>query len=827
MRTLLRPFCSCIPGLTFAVVLLSSIQATAAKEKILHDFSSHRDGSWPYSLVSDSAGNLFGATEYGGEYNMGAVFEFSPNVVGGWTQTVLHSFSGGADGLTPSQIVLDAAGNIYGTTVFGGTGNCNSGGCGTIFKLSRNQGGNGWTETIIYNIAQYSDGTPSGAVILDNAGNLYWAASYYNNGASSPSVSELTPSGATWTKTTLYTFPPGPVSYIPGLAIDRAGNLYATVEHYSPHGLVFELTPSSGGTWTEKTLYTFTGGKAGRIPIGKLLLHDGKLYGTTQGGGDSTCDPTYAGCGVVFELVPGSNGQWTENVLYTFLGFPSDAGFQSPNLSAFDSSGTLYGFTQAGGSGVCSYCGSVFELTPNGNGSWQENDLWDFTGQSDGDYPTALALGPAGEVYGTNTGLIGIPGPGSKIFELTPQSGGLWTNTVLYTFPITDGENPQASLVFGPGGNLYGTTYFGGTNSVGSIFEMSPRGNSWKESLIYSFGPASTSQSFSVTPSSLVLDSKGNLYGTTQFGGARQHGSVFELSPQPGGGWNETDLFSFQGATVKPMGSVVLDNAGHIYGVTFVGGAHGFGAVFQLMQDAGGVWQMTVIHDFNGYPSDGAQPAAGLTMDSAGNLFGTTQRGGNGDCTFKTTAVGCGAAFRLSYVTGSGWQETVLHSFLGALFNDGSAPMANLIVDGSGNLYGTTYNGGFVNFNCSGLILFPGCGTAFELSPFNGGWNETILYEFGHADGSEPSGSLVLDAAGNLYGMTSYFGTYGYGTLFKLSPAVGGGWTKSVLHSFGTFATDGLYPAGSPILDGSSNLYGVTYGGGIFYQQGTVFEITP
>jgi uncharacterized repeat protein (TIGR03803 family) len=153
--------------------------------------------------------------------------------------------------------------------------------------------------------------------------------------------------------------------------------------------------------------------------------------------------------------------------------------------------------------------------------------------------------------------------------------------------------------------------------------------------------------------------------------------------------------------------------------------------------------------------------------------------------------------------------------------------MANLILDGSGNLYGTTYNGSFPDFLCGGMNFFPGCGTVFELSPSNGGWNETILYEFGHADGSEPSGGLVLDAAGNLYGMTSYFGTYGYGTLFKLSPAVGGGWTKSVLHSFGGSVNDGLYPAGSLIWDAAGNLYGVTYGGGIRYGQGTVFEITP
>jgi uncharacterized repeat protein (TIGR03803 family) len=828
MRTLLRPFRSCIPGLTFAVVLLSSIQATAAKEKILHEFSMQRDGTLPYSLVSDSAGNLYGATKYGGEYNMGAVFEFSPKAGGGWTETVLHSSSGGADGITPSQIVLDAAGSIYGTSLSGGTG-CTNGGCGTVFKLSRNQGGNGWTETVIYTVT--TNAFPTGAVVIDNAGNVYWAAAYFSNsGAISPSVSELTPSGGIWTETTVYTFTTTTPAYIPGLAMDAAGNLYGTLyEGIYPDGLVFELSPSSGGSWTEKTLYTFTGGKSGRDPIGNLLLHDGNLYGTTLTGGDYKCDTQFAGCGVAFELQPGSNGQWTESVLYTFPGLSSDAGSQSPNLSAFDSSGTLYGFTQAGGTGVCSYCGSVFALTPDSNGSWQENDLWDFTGQSDGDYPTAVALGPAGQVYGTNTGQFG--GLGDKIFELTAQSGSTWTITVLYKFPATDGENPYASLVFDPAGNLYGTTNHGGTNYVGSIFEMSPQANSWKENLIYSFGPGSTSSYFGVNPSSLVIDSKGNLYGTAQFGGISQHGSVFELSPQPGGGWNEADLFTFRGTVTQPMGSVLFDNAGNMYGVTFEGGGHGFGSVFQLTQDSSGIWQMTVIHDFTGYPSDGAHPAAGLTIDSSGNLYGTTQRGGGGNCTDSSKTDGCGTVFELSYVAGSGWQETILYSFLGAHSRDGAAPMANLILDGSGNLYGTTYNGSFPDFLCGGMNFFPGCGTVFELSPSNGGWNETILYEFGHADGSEPSGGLVLDAAGNLYGMTTYFGAYGSGTLFKLSAAVGGGWTKSVLHNFGASGNDGLFPAGSLILDSSGNLYGVTYGGGIPadvpYGQGTVFEVTP
>jgi uncharacterized repeat protein (TIGR03803 family) len=822
MRALPSSFCNCFSRLTFAAMLLFSIQATASKEKILHEFSMLQDGTTPQALVSDSSGNLFGVAQYGGQYNMGAIFEFAPNGSGGWTETVLHSFSGGTDGVTPLQIVLDAAGNIYGATYFGGAGNCSNPGCGIVFKLSRNQGGKGWTETVIYNV-QPADGTPSGALVLDNAGNLYWAVSYYNNGVSSSSVSELTPSGANWTNTTLYTFPS--VIYIPGLAIDSTGNLYGTLYAFgTSRGSVFELTPASGGTWTEKTLYNFPGGTSGADPIGALLLRGGNLYGTTLDGGDSKCDPSYGGCGVAFELIPGSNGQWTENVLYAFPGLHDNASSEYPNLSAFDSSGTLYGFTKSGGAGVCTSCGSVFTLTPNGNGSWTEKDLYDFTGQSDGDFPTSLVLGTAGQVYGTNTGAAFYPGLASKIFELTPQSG-MWAITVLFTFAITDGENPYAGLVFDSAGNFYGTTYFGGTNAVGSVFKMSPLGNAWKETMIYSFGPASTSSYFSANPSSLIVDSKGNLYGTAENGGTSQFGSVFELSPQMGGTWRETDLYSFQTVDAKPMGGVIFDNAGRLYGVTLAGGAHGLGSVFQLAQDSSGTWQLTVIHDFTGYPSDGAHPAAGLIFDSAGNLYGSTERGGSGICTSKSITEGCGTVFELSYVAGA-WKETILYAFQGTPGNDGANPMANLIFGASGDLYGTTFNGGLPNFYCYEAIYFDGCGTVFKLSPSNGAWSETVLYEFGRFDGSTPSGGLVMDKSGNLYGMTTYYGSYGGGTLYKLSPAVGGGWTKSVLHSFGS-GTDGFYPEGSLILDSVGSLYGVTYGGGIRYNQGTVFEITP
>ena len=832
----IRLFRAYMPRLAFVLLVFGAIQSAAGTEKVLHEFSSQQRGTWPLGLASDSSGNLFGTTQYGGAYNHGTVFEFYSRSGGGWTETVLHSFAGGSDGSFPYQLVLDAEGNIYGTTGYGGS-NCSTSGCGTVIKLSRNSNG-GWTESVIYSF-QASDGYPTGALLVDHAGNLYGAES--NFASATFSVFELTESSGKWTKTILYTFSGGTIYgvVIPALAMDAAGNLYGTLTNgvSATEGLVFELTPSSGGSWTEKTLYTFLGGTAGGIPTGPLLLKNGNLYGATLDGGESVREQENGGCGVVFELAPRSNGQWLEKVIYTFQGNQSDGPIY-PALSAFDSHGSLYGFTNRGGTGVCSYCGSVFELTPNGNGPWTEAELWDFDGQSDGDYPTAVALGPAGKIYGTTTGPGAGQLPEGQIFELTPQSSptGASTLNVLYIFPFTDGEEPSRGLIADAAGNMYGTTAYGGLNNVGSIFKMSPVGNGWKESLIYSFGPASRSAYYSASPSSMVFDAKGNLYGTTQEGGANHNGSVFELSPAVGGIWQEKDLVSFtwNDGLVQPIGGVVFDKAGHIYGVAVFNGAYGYGGVFQLTQGADGQWTAAVIYNFKGSPSDGAIPQAGLVIDSAGNLYGTTERGGSGQCNDgSNNPAGCGVAFELSYAADTGWTETLLHSFIGVQGSDGAAPTANLILDGSGNLYGTTVSGGSLDSHCVGYGVPSGCGTVFELTPSAAGWNETVLYKFkgGNGDGTNPAGGLTRSQAGNLYGTTSGGGAYRSGTLFKLTPAGSSGWTATVLHNFGN-GSDGKFPNSSPIFGAGNNLFGVTPAGGTVVGtsdngQGTVFEVVP
>ncbi|MFZ0318403.1 MAG: choice-of-anchor tandem repeat GloVer-containing protein, partial [Candidatus Sulfotelmatobacter sp.] len=194
--------------------------------------------------------------------------------------------------------------------------------------------------------------------------------------------------------------------------------------------------------------------------------------------------------------------------------------------------------------------------------------------------------------------------------------------------------------------------------------------------------------------------------------------------------------------------------------------------------------------------------------------------------------VGCGTVFELSYAAATGWTETVLYTFEGAYGNDGSAPAARLILDSSGNIYGTTSTGGMFNKNCPEIDYGPGCGTVFELTPSASGWNEIILYKFigGSKDGASPSG-LVWDQQGNLYGTVEDAAAYDFGAIFKLAPSAGGAWAESLVYNFGS-GTDGRFPQGALVFGKSGYLYGTTVGGGVAGAplnngQGTVFEFTP
>jgi uncharacterized repeat protein (TIGR03803 family) len=354
----------------------------------------------------------------------------------------------------------------------------------------------------------------------------------------------------------------------------------------------------------------------------------------------------------------------------------------------FDGSGNLYGTTSYGGAGNCD-CGTVFELSPNGGGGWTETVLYSFTGGSDGQNPSqGLVFDNAGNLFGV-TPYGGSQNCGNGcgvVFELQHLSGG-WSYSTIYSFTGNpDGAIPDAGLIFDGKGNLYGTTADGGVNthgSLGTVFELTPNDNgNWTESVIYSFG---TRRGNGASPNGLIFDGVGSLYGTTQAGGQCNSnetgcGIVFQLKPVSGA-WKESILYSFKGGIdgEVPTAGLALDKAGHLYGTTSAGGDYEQGTVFEVAHSKHG-WSETVLHSFGG--SDGALPYAGLILDKAGNLYGTSYRGG---------AFASGAVYELKRLK-SGWTENVLYSFTGG--NDGNGPVAGLIFDAKANLYGTTLYGG-------------------------------------------------------------------------------------------------------------------------------------
>jgi uncharacterized repeat protein (TIGR03803 family) len=314
----------------------------------------------------------------------------------------------------------------------------------------------------------------------------------------------------------------------------------------------------------------------------------------------------------------------------------------------------------------------------------------------------------------------------------------------------------------------------------------------------------------------LVLDNAGNLYGTTSMGGSG-HGTVFELSPASGGAYTETVLYTFgssKGDGSGPAGTLVRDDAGNLYGTTEHGGIYNGGTVFELMPGGGGGWIGSVLHSF-GNGTDGSDPKNGLVIDTAGNLYGTTYHGGTKKaCAYAGATYSCGTAFELSPVTGGGWAYSVLYNF-GQGSSDGYFPWSSLTLDAAGNLYGECVYGSVY-----------GKGGLYELSPGAGGtWAERQLHPWGNKDdGTYPYGGMVFDTQGNMYGTSSGGGGHGgLGTVFEFTPS-GKGWLEHNLHGFGT-ALDGQFPESNLIIDAAGNLYGVTVNGGT-YGYGMVYEIT-
>lgn len=352
--------------------------------------------------------------------------------------------------------------------------------------------------------------------------------------------------------------------------------------------------------------------------------------------------------------------------------------------------------------------------------------LYAFGSGTDGDSPySALLRDPSGNFYGTT--FAGGSAAGGTVFKLDP----IGKETILRSFKGgKDGGHPIAGLLRGPGGALYGTTLQGGASQYGTVFKLGKNG---KEQVLHRFNR----QDGSYPDAGLIWDSAGNLYGATVKGGDSDLGTVFKVDKHG----TQTVLHSFSGGTdgrfCYSYGSLVRDAAGNLYGTTLAGGTSDQGVVFKLDRTG----QESVVYNFTG-GNDGGYPYAGVVLDKKGNLYGTTYIGGASDqgTVFKLTPAG---------------KETVLYSFTGGV--DGSNPTARLLWDRHGNLYGTTYYGGASN-----------AGVVFRLDHTH---KLTVLHSFDYAnDGGYPTGALIRDADGNLYGTATAGGSSNRGTVFKLAP---------------------------------------------------------
>jgi uncharacterized repeat protein (TIGR03803 family) len=455
MKNLKTQFAALLLSLALLSVLLltAARPAQAQTEAVFYNFTGGNDGGSPDGgVVSDGVGNFYGTTSFGGDFGAGTVFELSPNGAGGWVETVLYNFIGGADGAYPaSPLIFDSAGNLYGTAAQGGANTC-----GDVFELSP---GTSWTETVLYSFACGSDGAyPAAGVIMDTAGNLYGTTAYGPPILST--VFELSQSGGVWTEQVIYRFTCDGA----GLTMNPAGDIFGVGDTE-----VFELSPNGGGDWHLTILHTFAAPpkdgslptKDGSLPRGTPVLDSaGNVYGTTSQGGAK-------GYGIVYKLTLGTNGQWKEKILHTFPTDSTDGAF--PDGIVLNSAGAIFGNTRGGGN---DNGGTVYELSPLASGAYKEKSLWRFN-VLDGNGPSGkVILDNAGNLYGTTAGGGAINGDEGVVYEVNPSPAATTTTlssslnpsivaeSVTFTAVVSSGAGapPDGEIVsFKKGATVLGT----------------------------------------------------------------------------------------------------------------------------------------------------------------------------------------------------------------------------------------------------------------------------------------------------------------------------------------------------------------------------------
>lgn len=393
--------------LVFAMTL-SLTTAAATTTDVIFSFEEDEGEYADTDLETDNLGNIYGTTVLGGDFGSGTVFQLSPTP-NGWVHTVLYSFTGGTDGGEPYKgVTLDRDGNLYGTAVTGGSGNC-EGGCGVIYKLTKTKGS--WTQKVVHAFTGGNDGSgPGSRVTVDRAGNIYGMTPTGGEYGLGTIYQIRPPSTGALTFKVIHAFTGGAdgSSGSAGRMILRDGRLYGAATTGGSHGsgVVFELTPMAFGKWDFKTIYTFQGQPDASFPYGALLFDpSGNIYGTTYYGGVN-------GIGAVYKLSPQPVGEWTEDVIYSFQQ-GTDGNSPISNL-VFDKAGNLYGTTSEGGLGS----GTIFKLSPVG-GNWTETVVHAFEGPPDGGFAyNGMVVDIFGNFYGAT--VHGGENNDGSVYKFTP-----------------------------------------------------------------------------------------------------------------------------------------------------------------------------------------------------------------------------------------------------------------------------------------------------------------------------------------------------------------------------------------------------------------------
>ncbi len=396
-------------SLSVCTALAATMAALSAqgqpKFQIVHAFGQPGDGQGPYSsIVFDQQGNMYGTAVGSGAYNFGVVFELTPNLAGGWDETIVHAFRGQtSDGAYPeSGVTVGQASTLYGTTQMGGEY-----GYGTVYEIEANAGG--WTENVLHSF-KLSDHVkdPFAGVVQNAAGDLF------GNGGG---VFEMVPENGGWTFTTICSQNICSYTDYGGLALLNSGILYGDTASGGPYhvGSVYAVVPGNGG-WAAHTLFAFGAYKYdGQEPVSaQLASHNGSIYGVTGQGGLHECGES--GCGTIYKLSRSSDGAVAETILYNFKNIAS-LGLGPGSNVIIDDGGNLYGVM--GGGGAACGCGVVYRLSPTQSGEWNYAVLHTFVG-TDGILPNAnLTFGPDGNLYGTTVG--GGAYGGGVVFQISPQ----------------------------------------------------------------------------------------------------------------------------------------------------------------------------------------------------------------------------------------------------------------------------------------------------------------------------------------------------------------------------------------------------------------------